>query len=72
MQFGLTAITDRGSHATTHWLINELYKAGLRDGLFEVRVPAGIVNYSPYHSVQSGSEAHPAYYAKCTRNPSRV
>jgi hypothetical protein len=47
--------------------IKQRYRAGLRAGWSGVRVPAGARNFSFHHRVQTGSGAHPAYYAMDTR-----
>jgi hypothetical protein len=43
------------------------YSAGLRAGWFGVWAPAGARNFSLYHCLQTGSEAHPASYLMGTR-----
>jgi len=45
-------------------VIRKLFSSALGYGLDDrgARVPAGAGNFSLYHSVQTGSEAHPASY----------
>jgi hypothetical protein len=47
--------------------IAQWYSGGLRTGWSEVRIPAGVGNFSLHHRVQTGSGAHPASYPVGTR-----
>jgi hypothetical protein len=49
--------------------IAQWYSAGLRAGWSGVRVPGAAGNFSLYHSVKTGSGAHPVSYPMGARGP---
>jgi hypothetical protein len=58
---------NRHPHEVCTLLCIFLYSSGLRAGSSEIRVPAGIGNFSLHHHVQTGSVGHPSFLSNVYR-----